>query len=582
MPTAGGGTPAIPRLGGASRVAAGILSSRLLGLVRDQLVAYFFGLGRHADVLRTVFRGPNILQNLIGEQTLSASFIPIYSRLVSEGKREEAGRLAGALFGLLLAAGAALALLGILFARPIVAFLSPGYLGDAALVEAGLAEVDRYELAVTAVRIIFPMVSLLVLSAWALGVLNSHRRFFVSYFAPVLWNVAIISALLLAAHTLMPSGVAGAAAGPDGVSRTGLRTGLLLAMCWGALLGGGLQFGFQLPLVARLLRGFRLSVSTRVDGVRKTLSNMAPLIAARGAAQVSSYLDLVLASFLVAGAPAALFQAQTLYLMPIALFALSVAAAELPELSSLGEDDRALRVSARATTALRRIGFWVVPTAAGYLALGYLLIGALFRRGRFGVEENLLVYLVLGAYSLGLVATSWSRLLSNVFYSVGETGTPARISVLRVTVSALVGIALMWWLDRYPVAQVAPTTGWLRGSGPGDSGLLRMGAVGLALGAGVSAWLELALLGRALRKLAIRIRLPSLPTVRCLVVAGAALVPAGALWWLLAEVPAIRRELVALAVLLVYALFYLGLSLAARVPEAREAVNTLRRGSSSL
>ncbi|MDH3745898.1 MAG: murein biosynthesis integral membrane protein MurJ [Acidobacteriota bacterium] len=569
------GPPAGRRLGGASRVAAGILSSRILGLVRDQLIAYFFGLGRHADVLRTVFRGPNILQNLMGEQTLSASFIPIYSRLLSQGRDEEAGRLAGAVFGLLVAAGAGIALLGILFARPLVALLSPGFLGDAALVAAGSADIDRYELAVTAVRIVFPMVSILVLSAWALGVLNSHRRFFSSYFAPVLWNVSIIAALLLAVATLVPGGINGATDQID--SEIGNR--LLLAMCWGALLGGVLQFGFQLPLVAKVLRGFRLSLSTRVEGVRTTLRNMAPLVAARGAAQLSSYLDLVLASFLVAGAPAALVQAQTLYLLPIALFALSVSAAELPELSSLGDDDRALRASARAARALRRIAFWVVPTAIGYLSFGYLIVGALFRRGRFGAGENALVFLVLGGYTLGLLATSWSRLLLNVFYSVGETKIPARISIARVALSALSGVALMLWLDRFPVflaTEHLDPAGVAGGSIP-DS--LRLGAVGLAVGAGLSSWVELSLLLVALRKLAIQVRLPALFAARAVAAAAVAALAAVGVWWLL---PALPREITAAVVVPVYAVCYFCLNLVAGVPEAREAIDTLRRGSATL
>jgi len=158
----------------ASRVALGILSSRAFGFLRESVLAFFFGAGPHADVFRIALRGPNLLQNLLGEQTLSASFIPIYSRMLGAGRGDEAGRFAGAILGLLMAVASLVALLGVLFAEPIVAILAPGYLGDAARVAGGLAEVDRYSLAVTAVRIVFPMTAVLVLSAWSLGVLNSH------------------------------------------------------------------------------------------------------------------------------------------------------------------------------------------------------------------------------------------------------------------------------------------------------------------------------------------------------------------------------------------------------------------------
>ena len=254
----------------AVRIALGILSSRVLGFVRDRFVAHFFGVGAHADVFRLALRGPNLLQNLLGEGTISATFIPVYSRLLRQGREEEAGRLAGAVFGLLLAVAAGLTLIGALLAQPIVALLAPGFLEDAARG----APVDRFALAVTAVRLMFPMAGLLVLAAWALGVLNSHRRFFLPYFAPVFWNAAIIAALVVAG-----AAATGSAAGRDR---------LLVAACIGALAGGALQFVVQLPLVLRLMRGFRISFSLRQDAVRETLRGFAPVVAGRGVVQIAS------------------------------------------------------------------------------------------------------------------------------------------------------------------------------------------------------------------------------------------------------------------------------------------------------
>ena len=547
-----------PRVGGAGRVAAGILASRLLGLVRVQLIANFFGLGRHADVLQAVFRGPNVLQNLLGEQALSAAFIPIYSRLLAEGREREAGRFAGAIFGLLLATAGAVAFVGIVFAEPIVVLLSPGYLADAAQVAAGEADLDRLPLAVRAVRILFPMTALLVLSSLALAVLNSHRRFFISYFAPVLWNTAIIVTLLVVGTRVLPSGLSGAglAAG---------RSDLLLATCWGALVGGGLQFGFQPPLVFRLMRGFRLSLSRRVEGVRQALKRFVPLLAARGAAQLSGYLDLVLSSFLVAGAQGGLGNAQILYLTALAVFSLSVAAAELPELSALagdGDGDGGA-ARARATAAMRAIAFWLVPTAIGYLTLGYVLVGALFRRGAFDVADNWLVAAILAAYALGLVASGWSRLLGNVFFAVGDTRTPAAIGIGRVAVSASVGAVLMLQFDRLAVAPLA-----------GLETPLRFGAVGLALAAALSAWLELALLTRALRKRGAALRPPLGYAASRAGFALASMLPAVALWWLLREA---RVEILGAAVVLGYAGCYMALALATGVKEVEPVARLIRR-----
>src|SRR5690606_29450917 len=220
------------RPSGSAHVAAGIFASRIAGLVRDRLLAAYFGTGLHADVLSAGLRMPNLLQNLLGEGTLSASFVPVYSELLGKGRVEEAGRVAGAAFALLVAIAAAVSLVGIVLAPVLVSVFTPGFEGQ------------RRELMIAVTRLFFPMAGVLVLSAWALGVLNSHRRFFLPYFAPVLWNAAIIGALIAFG------------------SRLDLD-GLLMAAAWGALLGGLLQFGVQLPTVLRVERELRLTTGRR-------------------------------------------------------------------------------------------------------------------------------------------------------------------------------------------------------------------------------------------------------------------------------------------------------------------------------
>lgn len=531
------------RFGSSLRVALGTLSSRVFGLMRESVLAACFGLGAHADVLAAVFRGPNLLQNLLGGQTLSASVIPIYSRMLEAGRRDEAGRFAGAVFGLLLAAGAGVSLIGILFAPQIVALLTPGFVGDAAEVAAGTATVDRFALAVPAVRIVFPMAALLLLSAWSLAILNSHRRFFLSYFAPVLWNVAIITAVVSGALLLAPDDASGAP----------LRDRLLTLACVGGLVGGLLQFGVQLPLVLRLARGLRVSFSLRVKGIRRALTAFGPLVAARGAAQVSAYLDQVLASLLVAGAVAGLRWAYILYLLPFALFAGSVAAAELPELARRSADAGA-ELTRRGRAALAQVAFLVVPTVMGYLVFGYLIAGAVYQRGEYGSQDNWLVYLVLAGYTLGLLAASWVRLLQNIFYALEETRTPARIAVVRMAVSALVGAGLMLWLDRYSVSSVVGL--------PGER--LFLGAVGLAVASGLSGWLELWLLRRALARRFEEFELPWVELRRPLAWAFLALLPAGAVALLTAALPLVLRGPL---VVLLYAGIYMLLARWRRAPE---------------
>ena len=537
---------------GAASVFAGILASRLMGFVREGAFAHHFGVGPHQDALTAAMRIPNILQNLLGEGALSASFIPIYSRLLEEGKDEEAGRFAGAIFGLLAAAAAAFVLLGVLLAKPIVIFLAPGFVRDAAAVAAGQMTVDRFALAVTGIRILFPMAGLLVLSVWALAILNSNRRFFLPYFAPVLWNSAIVAALLIASHRLA------------GTSSAVEQIQLFKAACWGAFAGGLLQFLVQLPVVLGILRGFRPSVSLGVPGVRQALAAWWPAVAGRGVVQLAGYVDLVLATLLATGASSADRIAQTFYLLPISLFGISVAASELPEMSRLRGEGMGPALLARVRRALRYVAFLNIPTVIGYLAFGFLVVG-LYRGGKFSVAHNWLVYLVLAGYSTGILATTTSRLLQNTFYALGDTRSPARIATLRVVTSALVAIPLMFTLDRIRLGALV---------GPLSGPTLYLGAMGIALASGFGAWMELYQLRAALRRRLPDFELPWREDVRMALLALAAALPGALVWWLLPRLPPIFT---AVLVLGIYGLSYLILAKLARIEEVESLLAGVRR-----
>jgi putative peptidoglycan lipid II flippase len=539
--------------GGAVMVFAGIFLSRIMGFIREGAFADYFGVSPFQDAITASMRVPNILQNLLGEGVLSASFIPIYSGLLAEGKEKEAGRFAGAILGLVLAAAPGFALLGNLLARPVVVFLASGYLGDAEKVAAGTMTVDRFALTVTGVRILFPMAGFLALSVWALAILNSHRRFFLPYVAPVLWNSAMIAFLVFAARRLT-----------GGTQGTAAQIQLFYAACWGGFFGGLLQFLVQLPGVLRVIQGFRLSFSTRVPGVREALSAWWPAVAGRGVVQLAGYIDLWLASYLVGGAPAADRFAQMFYLLPISLFGISVAASELPEMSRLRGEEAAPALLARVRRALRYVAFLNVPTVVGYLAFGYVVTGV-YRHGNFGVADNWLVYLVLCGYTTGILATTTSRLLQNTFYALGDTRSPARIAAIRVGTSALVAVPLMLWLDRYPLASLV---------GPLPGPALRLGSVGISLASGVGAWMELSQLRTALRRRLPGFELPWRDDARVVLIALAAAVPGAVVWWLLPPLPPIPKAAVVLGA---YGVSYLAIARLAGVEEVEAFVGGLRR-----
>ena len=527
----------------AAFVAAGIFASRVMGLVREKAVAYFFGVGAHLDVYQLVMRGANLLNNLLGEGTLSASFIPIYSRMLEEGRERDAGRFAGAILGLLAAIIAGVTLLGMAFADLAVTVIAPGFLGDAAEVSAGTMTVDRFPLAVSMFRIALPMAGFLALSAWALGVLNSHRRFFLPYVAPTLLNICVVIALLVTATNTFDDPFALGAL--DVVPVDGLNA-MLVAAVVGSLVGGILQFAVQLPLVLKLSRGLRVSFSTKVEGVRESVKAFGPVVAGRGVAQVSSYIDTILAGLAAAGTLGALRPALVLYLLPISLFGMSVAASELPELSRISQD-RLAAFLARVERSIRQVLYLVLPTAVVYLGFGTLIVGALFGGGAFSAEDVWLVSLILGGYALGLSATSVSRMLQNSFYALNDTKTPAKIAVARVVVSGVIGAGLMFWFDTMPVASVIPVA-------VGDQPLT-LAAVGLAIGASCGAWVELGALAWALRRRTPSFRLPLARGLQMLGLAGLASLPAVGVLWLLPDWPTLVR---AILVLGTFGIVYLG------------------------
>jgi putative peptidoglycan lipid II flippase len=473
-------------------VAAGILLSRISGLARTAAIARYFGVSPVADAFQAAMRIPNLLQNLLGEGVLSASFIPVYSRLLAQRRYEEAGLVAGAIAGLLAALTGALALLGVILAEPITRLVAFGFTGQ------------RLELTIALTRIMFPGVGFLVLSAWCLGVLNSHRKFFLSYVAPVIWNVTQIAVLIAAAAVILDDGVASTAATEDQLAQ------LAIALAWGVLVGGLLQFAVQVPAVLRSTQRLRISLDTRRSGVRRTLRSFWPVVAGRGVVQLMIYVDIALASLLAAGAVAAVEYATRLALLPVALFGMSAAASELPALSSLDEDE-ADKVADRLHPMLARIAFYVVPTIVGFIVFGDLLYATVLPP--LAATQ---VWLVLLGSTVGLLSNTSSRLLQSALYAGGDTRTPTRYAIVRVVLAAVLGAFLMLQFDRITLTEAGLT---LRGTLPAFTPLpvvarvtdqtvfLRLGAVGLTLAAGMSSWLEYGLLRHHLAKVAdIRVR----------------------------------------------------------------------------
>ncbi|HEY0972379.1 MAG TPA: murein biosynthesis integral membrane protein MurJ [Gemmatimonadales bacterium] len=522
-------TPARDGGGGhALLVAAGIFLSRIFGLVRTKVVAYYFGLGDEKDAFAAALRIPNLLQNLFGEGALSASFIPVYAGLLARHDEEEAHRVAGAIFALLALVTAVLVLLGLLLAPQLVDLLTPGFEGDKRL------------LTIHLVRIVFPGAGLLVLSAWCLGILNSHRRFLLPYAAPVIWNVAIIAALVAggARQLALPELAAWAA--------------------WGAVAGSALQFGVQLPAALRFARGLRLSLGRASAHVRTVLRNFGPALVSRGAAQISGYVDLAVASALPARAVGALTDAQAIYMLPVSLFGVSISAAELPAMSSVTGTDAEIAgaLRARIAAAARRVSYFVVPSAAAFLTLGDQIAAVVLQGGEFGAADSRYVWAVLAGSAVGLLAATLARLLSSSFYALRDTRTPLYFALARISLGIALGIPAALWL-------------------PGALGIDRQwGAALLTLASGVAGWVEFALLRRAISR---RIGGTDVGAGLLARLWGTALVAAAVAWGAKLLVATPWPQLTAIIVLGVFGVTYLALTTALGIGDTAALVGRLRR-----
>lgn len=500
----------------ATRVAAGIVVTRILGFVRERVFAHYFGNSELAGAFRAAYRIPNAIRNLLGEGTLSASFIPVYAGLLEQGREDDARSLAGAIASLLVVATAVATGVGIALAPVITDIVAPGFSGR------------TRDITVTLVEIMFPMSGITILSAWCLGVLNTHRRFFLAYAAPALWNIAQIATLVALGGILL-----------------GER--LAVALAFGALVGSVLQFLVQLPGTLRLVGQFQWSLRLDTPGVRRVLRAWGPVVVGAGVVQISSVVDTQLGSLLGPAAVSILVYAQLIALLPISLFGVSIAAVALPELSRDAAGSGAGTVGTEVARAGRRILFFVVPSAFAFAAFGDHIVAILFQTGRFGATDTQVVAGVLAAYAVGLPAQASVKLFASGFYAVGDTRTPVKIAAVAVALSAGLAAAAM---------QV-------------------LGPAGIALGAAVASYANVGMLVHALRR-----RTGSLASAdggRALAaVLGGALAACAAGYLVERLAGALPLAVVGLATLGAFGIAYLGTTLALRHPDATRLARRIR------
>lgn len=409
--------------GGAAAVEAGVvramgsiglatLTSRILGFVRDVVVARAFGAGLLTDAFFVAFRIPNLFRRLLAEGALSTAFIPVFTDYLATRPRAEFNRMLRAVAGGLLLTLCAVAAVGALLAPWLVAAMAPGF----------SAVAEQLRLATTLTRLMFPYLIFVGLAALAMGVLNAHRRFFTAALGPAVLNVGMIAAVLLLAPRLQVP---------------------VLALAVGVLVGGLGQFAIQLPQLKRLRVPLRPSAEFSHPALRRVTRLLGPTVFGLAAVQLNVFVNTLLASLLPGGSISFLYYADRVVEFPLGVFGIAVATAALPPMAEQAARRDLRGLSETVNFALRLSCFVAVPASAGLWLLREPITRVLFERGRFGPEETQATAWALGFYALGLTAFAAVRIAAQAFYALGDTRTPVKAGIAAVALNVAAALALM-------------------------------------------------------------------------------------------------------------------------------------------
>ena len=390
------------------KVGIGIFLSRIVGLIREALFANFFGNTIYADAFRSAVRIPNLLQNLFGEGVLSACFIPTYSKIVERDKSEGAKLAISVLYSLILIL-LILSILGIVFSHELVTILAPGFQPEAKNITAEL------------IQILIPGISFLVLSALCLGILNSHRSFFLPYISPVFWNLIIIAGLcfFMISHNDHQS---------------------IKRLAWIFSIASFGQFIIQVPKVLKLNPQIKEKLTTKPnfkdENFKIVFQNFVPTFVGRGSLQISTFFDNIFASALPIGSVSTQNYAQLIYMLPISLFGMSISASELPELSKLGTNEE---INSRLSKAVEKLTFLALFVSTFFLFNGISFVRLFLESGKFTQEDSYIVFQATSVMMLGLLPAMTSRVMSTSFYAIQKAKLPYRISIFRTVIGILLG-----------------------------------------------------------------------------------------------------------------------------------------------
>jgi putative peptidoglycan lipid II flippase len=397
----------------ATTIGMGTFLSRILGFLRDMVIAHFFGAGMAADAFFVAFRIPNLWRRLVGEGSLTISFIPIYTEYLTQKSEEESREVTHIAFTIAGIVLLVLTVLGILFSPILIQIIAPGF----------TRVPEKFQLTVTLNQIIFPYLFFMGLFALCMGILNSLRHFFAPAIAPIFLNISIIASVFLFYHVFQRP---------------------VMALAVGVLVGGVIQFLFQIPFLLKKRISFRFNFNFRHPAIKRIGYLMVPGLIGSAVYQLNVFIDTIFASFLPGGSVSYLYFADRLMEFPLGIFAIAIGMASLPSLSGLATKGKMEEFKEALSFTFRLVSFISIPAMVGLIVLKTPIINLLFQRGLFDYSATVMTAKALLFYSVGLWAIAGSRIIVPAFYSLQDTWTPLKIALICLGANVIFNSILIY------------------------------------------------------------------------------------------------------------------------------------------